>query len=134
MITTCDTSVLIPALASWHPEHKRARRAVEGRVEALPAHVLLESYSVLTRLPSPHRIAPEVAAAAVGGVGLKVLTLPASGYPQIVQDLAAAGVRGGSVYDALVGVTARHHDCLLLTLDRRARSTYDLLGISFEAM
>ncbi len=107
---------------------------MEDRVDALPAHVLLECYSVLTRLPSPHRIAPDVAADAVAALELTVLTLPASGHARIVRTLANAGVRGGAVYDALVGVTASHHERLLLTMDRRARTTYDLLEISFEAM
>ena len=134
MTATCDTSVLLPALASWHPTHQRARAAIEARVDALPAHVLLECYSVLTRLPSPHRIAPEVAAKAVAGIGLKVLTLPASRHADIIRTLAGAGIRGGAVYDALVGATARHHNRLLLTLDRRARSTYDLMDVGFESM
>ena len=61
---TCDTSVLVPALLSWHPAHEECRAAVV-EVAVLPSHVFLETYSVLTRLPAPHRVAARDAAAAV---------------------------------------------------------------------
>ncbi|MEX2240756.1 MAG: PIN domain-containing protein [Burkholderiales bacterium] len=51
-----DTSVVVAAFASWHEGHAAALRAL-GRGVRVPAHVLLESYSVLTRLPPPHRAA-----------------------------------------------------------------------------
>jgi hypothetical protein len=57
---TCDTSVLIAALAQWHPAHEAARRTVVARMQALPAQRVLECYSVLTRLPSPHRVTYDV--------------------------------------------------------------------------
>lgn len=50
-----DTSVVIPALLGWHEAHEPARRA------AVPSHAPLETYSVLTRLPAPHRVSSEVA-------------------------------------------------------------------------
>ena len=39
------------ALSAWHEHHATAAEALEG-VAALPAHVRLEAYSVLTRLPA----------------------------------------------------------------------------------
>ena len=45
----CDTSVLVPALVSWHEAHERARAAIR-EVSCVPAQVLVECYSVLTRL------------------------------------------------------------------------------------
>ena len=42
---------MIAALAAWHEQHEMAARALAD-VTALPAHVALEAYSVLTRLPS----------------------------------------------------------------------------------
>ncbi|WP_067436168.1 type II toxin-antitoxin system VapC family toxin [Nocardioides jensenii] len=129
MATTCDTSVLVPALLAWHPDHAACRRAVTGSVDTVPAHVLLECYSVLTRLPAPHRLAAADAAQAVGALPWKPLTLPAGRHRDIVMTLARDGIRGGAVYDALVAATALHHDRLLLTRDRRARSTYDVIGV-----
>jgi hypothetical protein len=38
---------------------------------------------------------------------------------------------GGAVYNGLVGVTAAaHHGHRLLTRDRRAHTTYDVLGVA----
>jgi predicted nucleic acid-binding protein len=38
------------------------------------------------------------------------------------------------VYDAVVGLTARHAGATLLTRDRRAREVYDLLGVQYEVV
>ncbi|MDN5762207.1 MAG: hypothetical protein L0H41_07825 [Microlunatus sp.] len=46
--------------------------------------------------------------------------------------LATHGIAGGAVYDALVGEAARIHDRRLPTRDRRALSTYPLLGVEFR--
>lgn len=134
MTATCDTSVLVAALAHWHPRHAEAKAALEERIEAVPTHVVIECYSVLTRLPAPHRLAADVAGSAVAGIDLPALALPEDAHHRLVATLAAAGLTGGTVYDALVGATARHHDRLLLTLDRRARATYDAVGVRFEAL
>jgi predicted nucleic acid-binding protein len=107
---------------------------VESRVRAVPAHVLLESYSVLTRLPAPHRIDERTAAESLAGLALDVLALPAKQHLAIIRDLSAAGIRGGAVYDGLVAATVRHHGGRLLTLDRRARATYDVVGVPYEVL
>ena len=129
----CDTSVLLPALVSWHPDHRVARRSLAA-VDALPAHVLLETYSVLTRLPAPHRIAPQDAGALLDLLALETLTLPASRHRALVPVLADQGIRGGAVYDALVGATVQHHRRVLLTRDRRARATYDAIGVRYSLL
>ena len=38
-------------------------------------------------------------------------------------------IAGGAVYDALVGATARSHAMTLISRDRRARMTYEALGV-----
>ena len=126
---TCDTSVLVPALASWHEDHATARRAFLEGVESVPAHVLLECYSVLTRLPAPHRIPPDDAAEVVARVPVPAIALPDGAYRELVERLGRARITGGSAYDALVAATARHHGLRLLTRDRRARATYDVIGV-----
>ena len=55
-----DTSVPVAAFALWHEHHGVARRALNGA--QLIAHSILETYSVLTRLPPPHRVPARVAA------------------------------------------------------------------------
>jgi predicted nucleic acid-binding protein len=60
------------------------------------------------------------------------LTLPSDGYRRLLDALTVAALRGGATYDALIGWTARHHGASVVTLDRRAASTYDALGVSFD--
>jgi predicted nucleic acid-binding protein len=129
--TTCDTSVLVPALVAWHPDHDTARSAVADTVTAVPAHVILECYSVLTRLPAPHRISPTDAAAVVSALDLVPVHLPAERHRDLVVSCARNGIRGGAVYDAVVAATATHHGLVLLTRDRRACSAYDAVGARY---
>lgn len=51
-----DTSVLVAGFATWHEGHEAAVRALNRGVHLI-AHAAVETYSVLTRLPPPHRIA-----------------------------------------------------------------------------
>lgn len=48
----------------------------------------------------------------------------------LLDGLGPIGIIGGSVYDALVGEAARTSNRVLLTRDRRAVSTYTLLGVT----
>lgn len=127
----CDTSVLVPTLLSWHPHSAEARHAMSG-VDGLPAHVLLEAYSVLTRLPAPHRFTAADAGRLLQATELQVLSLTARRHRQLLTQLVSNEMRGGAVYDALVGATAREHDRTLLTRDLRARATYDAVGVRYR--
>jgi hypothetical protein len=49
----------VAAFASWHEHHAIARKAMTGGPR-LVAHAAVESYSVLTRLPPPHRAQPSI--------------------------------------------------------------------------
>jgi AbrB family looped-hinge helix DNA binding protein len=62
-----------PIRAWWSPrlplhEGHRAAHAALTRQSRLPAHVAAETYSVLTRLPPPHRVTSEVVARQAGAV------------------------------------------------------------------
>lgn len=46
-----------------------------------------------------------------------------------LRHLAAVGIKGGAVYDGLVGMTARTHGRTRLTFDRRALPAYDAVGV-----
>ncbi|MGL4743178.1 MAG: PIN domain-containing protein [Phycicoccus sp.] len=128
--STCDTSVLVPALAVFHEAHEPARRALRD-VEVVPAHVLVETYSVLTRLPAPYRLAAPDARMAVTNVPFGVVALPTDEHIVLIDRLAAASVAGGAVYDGLVAATAAHHELMLLTRDRRAVGAYVALGCRY---
>jgi predicted nucleic acid-binding protein len=135
-VIAVDTSVVVAAFASWHEGHEGAAAALARRPR-IPVHVLIETYSVLTRLPAPHRAPADLVVAfleerfAAAG---SLLTLPPRDQMQLIQRAAAAGLLGGSVHDALVAATAQHAGARLLTRDRRARLTYVRLGIDYELL
>lgn len=125
---------MIAALSRWHDHHERARRAV-AEIPALPAHVLIETYSVLTRLPGGLAVPADVLAGVLSRwFPEKPLMLDVRGRQAALADLAAAGVDGGAAYDGLVALEARAHDKALLTLDVRATGTYRRLGVEFSAL
>ena len=59
-----DSSVAIAALWGDHPAHEIAAEAL-ATCKTTIAHAALETYSVLTRLPPPHRADATAAAAAL---------------------------------------------------------------------
>lgn len=132
MNATCDTSVLIAVLAPWHPDHEQSREAVHD-VTAIGAQVLLESYSVLTRLPNG-RLDAATASAALAALPWEIIDLSESARAGLVSRLGRSDVSGGAVYDGLVGVTAAEHGLTLITRDRRARRTYDALDVEYAAL
>ena len=129
---TCDSSVVIAGLSAWHESHEPGRAALL-RVEWLPAHVFAETVSALSRLPGGRAIPLVDAVSLVRRVaGGRLRQLRADRYPLAISAAGSAGLGGGAVYDALIGATAREHEAMLLTLDRRAQRTYASVGASFE--
>jgi predicted nucleic acid-binding protein len=126
---TPDSSVVIAAFSSWHRDHEAAIEALGDTVD-LVAHAELESYSVLTRLPEPHRAAPTVVARYLRDdfPGVRMV-LPDEKRRMLVTRLAGLSIVGGSVYDAIVAATAAHNGRRLLSCDRRAAHTYDRMGV-----
>lgn len=129
-----DTSVCVPALTAWHEHHDLCRRAAAGA--RAPAHVLLEAYSVLTRLPPPHRLNADVAHDVLRRwfPPAAVLTVGAGLQREAIDRLHDAGIEGGGVYDGLVALTASAHGERLVTRDRRAVRTYEALGVEFDLL
>lgn len=132
--TALDTSVCVPALLAWHDDHEASREAAVGAV--IPAHALVEAYSVLTRLPAPGRVEGAAARAVLDArfPAASVLVPPAVLQRSLVGRLADAGIAGGASYDGLVGLTAVHHGATLLTRDRRAVRTYDALDVPYRLL
>lgn len=129
-----DTSVVVAAFATWHEGHVASAAALRRRPR-IPAHVLVESYSVLTRLPPPHR-AP----------GALVVRFLAERFPEaplalspgahrgLIETAASLGLTGGSIHDALIALTAARSRATLLTRDRRATAVYERVGVSYEVV
>jgi len=127
-----DTSVLVAAFSSWHEQHDVARSAIRDGVGVV-GHAIAEAYSVLTRLPEPHRAAPELARDFLAAAcGRAPLILDAEALLGLPARLVACGVAGGATFDGLIALTAASHDVTLLSLDRRAVDTYRRCGVRFE--
>ena len=128
-----DTSVLVAAFASWHESHAAAREALRGA--RLVAHSVVETYSVLTRLPPPHRVVPGLAAEFLRHVATDApLVLPAGEVARLPDLLSGRGISGGAAYDALVAVTALQHGAELVSLDSRAAATYRAVGAAHRLL
>lgn len=137
--TAVDSSVLVAALTTWHENHDEARAALEDAMEAggglvLPADVIVEAYSVLTRLPSPHRVSPSDALGLLEGnfTGARTVALAAAEIWRLLRDLAADEVSGGAVYDArIVAAAVKGGASRILTLNARhfARLAPDGLAV-----
>ena len=124
-----DTSVAVALVVADHDAHRSTTRALRGTRLGLSGHAWFETYSVLTRLPQPSRRSP------ADVVRILDANFPATGFldPSAAQalapELAANGIAGGGVYDALVGAAARAHRERLYTRDRRALSVYRALSV-----
>jgi hypothetical protein len=101
----------------------------------LIAHAAVESYSVLTRLPPPHRAQPSIVHTFLTERFVDpYLTLSETGYQELLATVAANQILGGPTYDALIAFTAAEHDATLLSLDRRAVTTYEAIGATVEQL
>ena len=129
-----DTSMVIAAFASWHESHEAARRALDGGLRLIE-HCALETYSVLTRLPPPHR---------TSGIIVRdflktrfpqpFLRLGGSAYKDFIFGLPDHGITGGAGYDALVAATAADCGAELVTCDRRAMPVYERYGLRTQLL
>jgi predicted nucleic acid-binding protein len=128
-LKAADTSLVIAAFASWHEGHEAARRALDGGLRLIE-HCALETYSVLTRLPPPHRASAVVVRDFIETrFPRPFLRLSAKAYRDFVLGLPAQGVSGGATYDALVAATAAGCGAELVTCDRRALPVYERYGV-----
>lgn len=124
-----DSSVAIAAFGEWH-ELNDAAAGIVDEGAAIPAHALLETYSVLTGFPPPHRAPAEIVDTWLDDRFPRILSPPsAEEQRDLVRQLAGAGRIGGAAYDALVALTAKIAGATLATADRRALPVYDLVGV-----
>jgi predicted nucleic acid-binding protein len=124
-----DSSVAVPLLVQTHRAHSAVVRWWAGRRLALSGHAVVETYSVLTRLPGDVRLAPTDAAHLLNerfGPPLLLGRRLATRLPDVLSGL---NIAGGAVYDALVALAAKEHGCELATRDGRAKATYETVGV-----
>ncbi len=127
-----DTSVAIAALDGGHVAHRVCRDAVVARRPALAGHAAFETYSVLTRMPGQLAVDAPTAVDVIDRLFPERSWIDAAAAQELLVRCGAMGIRGGAVYDALVGEAARSAGHRLLTRDLRARRTYDVLGVDYE--
>ena len=122
--------MLVAAFGRWHESHAAARDALRAGPPVLIAPVAVETFSVLTRLPPPHRAPPRLVLdfldahfedPPVALAGLRVR--------ELLDEADASGIVGGAVYDALIAVTSREAGVALVSLDQRAARVYRALGV-----
>jgi predicted nucleic acid-binding protein len=84
-------------------------------VVAAPA--LIEAYSVLTRLPAPHRLSPADALRLMEANFMrrvKVVALAPEDYKDILRGAPAAGISGGRIYDSIIAACGRRENARTL--------------------
>jgi len=103
----CDTSVLVAASDSSHQHHDLSL-ALVARAEPAHAfcatHTLAELYAVLTATPAPRmrRTADVLANVEHAARVFTPVPLDVEDYRSVVRHAAAAGIRSGLLYDALI--------------------------------
>lgn len=128
-----DTSTAIPFVVASHPAHRHVRARLSGIDPMLTAHSLVETYSVLTRLPGDARLLPADAVRLMDDAfPTSAAVLTPERTDRLPALLAPLGIAGGAVYDALVALAAIDAGALLLTRDRRAAGTYAALAAAIE--
>jgi predicted nucleic acid-binding protein len=133
-VIAVDTSVAVAAALPWHESHAAAQAALRPPT-ALLAPVAVETYSVLTRLPAPHRVPVSLAWQYLAETyTLPPLVLAPDGYARLLERAVEEEIAGGAIYDALVGATAVEARATLLTLDRRAVTAYEALDVDFRLL
>jgi predicted nucleic acid-binding protein len=127
-----DSSAAVALLSPANYLYPAVRDRVAAHQLGLAGHAAYETYSVLTRLPTPARLSSTAARE------LLATRFPASRFLEAVAGsalldrLATAGIVGGAVYDALVAEAARVHELVLISCDRRAVPTYQAMGTVYE--
>lgn len=110
-----DTSCMIAALCVWHEHHPRAAAEMERRLARrermlIAGPALVESYAVLTRLPTSHRLAPVDALTLLQANFMdaaRVVSLDARAYCELLRAAPTSAIQGGRTYDAVIAACAR---------------------------
>jgi len=122
----------VAALDATHAAHVACREAVMATKAGLAGHAAFETLSVLTRMPGHLRLDAPTAAEVLRAAFPGRCWLEPAQSDALLAHCGTLGIIGGAVYDAQVGEAARVNGCRLLTRDRRAQRTYDLLGVDYE--
>jgi len=144
-----DTNVVAAALQAHHAHNDAATAAIarlrqRGDDLVLPAPALLESFAVLTRLPRPYQLTPEIATSLLSRnfeANSRIVSLDGMATWTVIADLAGRSIGGGNRYYAqnrgvrprwrrhrVVDVQPRALRALRVAYDDRRRSTFSGLS------
>jgi predicted nucleic acid-binding protein len=96
----------------------------------VPAHVLVESYSVLTRIPVPFRLNPADTVAFLEDLvsNAAVTNLQADAHLPLLREASQARVTGGRIHDMLIAAASVAAEAdVLLTFNTR-----DFVELGFD--
>lgn len=102
-----------------------------GARAGIAGHALFETYSVLTRHPQV-RLSSVQAMEMPDDLFHHRAVLSKAAVDRTLRRLAHGQIAGGATYDGLIGATAKEAGLPLLTLDRRARRTYEAVGAGVQ--
>jgi len=101
---------MVAAMCAWHESHVPARDEIERRLRRaetmfVAGPALVECYAVLTRLPSPHRLAPPDTLVLLEENFITagtIVALNGEDYVALLRRAQDEGIAGGRTYDAVI--------------------------------
>jgi predicted nucleic acid-binding protein len=113
--TALDASVIVAGLLSSHEHHGPAAAELAALLSEpgdviLPLQALVEAYSVMTRLPSPHRLSAKDALAVLErSLRQRTIVVGLDGEEawELIQGLSQRQIAGATSYDGLIVACAR---------------------------
>jgi toxin FitB len=114
-VTALDASVIVAGLLSSHEHHEPAAAALTALLAEpgdviLPLQALVEAYSVMTRLPSPHRLSVKAALAILDrSLRQRTIVVGLDGEEAwtLIEDLSQRQIAGATSYDGVIAACAR---------------------------
>lgn len=114
-VTALDASVIVAGLLASHEHHGPAAAELEALLTEpgdviLPLQALVEAYSVMTRLPSPHRLSPKDALTILErSLRQRTIVVGLDGEEawELVEGLSQRQIAGATSYDGLIAACAR---------------------------
>lgn len=109
-----DTSVIVAALSTWHEHHQAAQARLNDALGAkikpiLPLPAILESYSIMTRLPPKYRVSAHTAHHLLNQLTTQVDVVALEGIEVwlLIDQIAKASIIGGAAHDAHIVACAK---------------------------
>jgi predicted nucleic acid-binding protein len=105
-VTYLDTSIIVPAFAEVHPDHKVCEPLLAAQDSVTSAHTLAETFAVLTKV---YKFDSESVTAVLAALptALRVEPISIADYFDAMSQSKSRRIIGGRIYDALHSAVAR---------------------------